>query len=154
MAGPIQIRESQVEDVLASFPNIAQHVLGLDEAPQLIARQMGIASGRLDLLYATGQRLTVVELKVEDARLEFITQVEHYAADLKELQSQDKLVAAADGSQLRTELTIWFPPDAALLGNERDRITWETETFIVETVKDVKGRNAKLIHRRVRCRRA
>ena len=90
----ILVRESQIEDVLASFPHIAQHVLGLDEAPQLIARQMTVRSGRLDLLYATGQTFTLVELKVEDARLGFITQIRDYVADLEELQSKGKLVAA------------------------------------------------------------
>src|SRR3972149_11354705 len=94
MAEPILIRESQVEDVLASFPHIAQRVLELDELPQLIARQMPVASGRLDLLYATGQTLTLIELKVEEAREEFITQVLHYLSDLQEFQAQRKLVAA------------------------------------------------------------
>ena len=94
MAEDISIRESQVEDVLASFPHIAQRVLGLDEAPQLIARQMIVPSGRLDLLYVTGQRLTLVELKVEDAKLEFIAQLERYVVDLEEFQSQGKLLLA------------------------------------------------------------
>lgn len=94
MAEPIQIRESQVEDVLASYPHVAQGVLGLTELPRLIARQMAIPSGRLDLLYATGQTLTLIELKVEAARHEFISQVEHYREDLVALQAQQKLVAA------------------------------------------------------------
>ena len=94
MAEPIQIRESQIEDVLASFPHIAQRVLGLDAPPQLMARQMIIPSGRLDLLYATGEVLTLVELKVEDAKAEFITQVKGYANDLQELQQDAKLVSA------------------------------------------------------------
>ena len=89
-----QVRESQIEDVLASFPRIAQRVLGLDEAPQLVARQMNIPSGRLDLLYATGRTLTLVELKVEDAKPEFVAQVQRYVADLEELQAQAKLLAA------------------------------------------------------------
>jgi len=94
MAAAIEIRESQVEDVLASFPHIAQRVLGLDEAPRLVARQMIVPSGRLDLLYATKQTLTLVELKVEDAKLEFITQVRNYLADLEELQARARLLAA------------------------------------------------------------
>jgi len=66
---------------------------------------------------------------------------------------QDKTVVQADGSLLRTELTIWFPPDAALLASRNDRVTWESEKFIAEIVKDVKTRAAKLAHRRVQCRR-
>lgn len=94
MAEPNEIRESQVEDVLATFPRITQHVLGLDESPQLVARQMSVASGRLDLLYASGQTLTLIELKVEEAKVEFIKQVLNYHSDLRELQSQRKLVTA------------------------------------------------------------
>lgn len=94
MAEQVLIRESQVEDVLASFPHIAQRVLGLDEPPQPVARQMIIPSGKLDLLYATGQSLTLVELKVEDAREQFITQIGYYLADLQALQSEGKLIAA------------------------------------------------------------
>ena len=94
MAEALQIRESQVEDVLASFPHIAQRVLDLPETPQLIARQMTIPSGRLDLLYATGGSLMLVELKVEGAKREFIRQTQGYRADLKGLQSQGKLLAA------------------------------------------------------------
>ena len=94
MAEAIEIRESQIEDVLASFPHIAQRILSLGEPPQPIARQMAVPSGRLDLLYATGQTLTLIELKVEQAREEFITQILHYLADLEELQAEQKLVAA------------------------------------------------------------
>ena len=75
MAMATQVRESQIEDVLASFPQIAQSVLELDEPPQLVARQMNIPSGRLDLLYATGRTLTLVELQVEAAKPEFVAQV-------------------------------------------------------------------------------
>ena len=88
MAMATQVRESQIEDVLASFPQIAQSVLELDEPPQLVARQMIVPSGRLDLLYATGRTLTLVELKVEDARPEFVMQIQHYTEDLESLQAQ------------------------------------------------------------------
>ena len=93
MAETILIRESQIEDVLASFPQIAQRALGLDAPPQLIARQMIVPSGRLDLLYATGRTLTLVELKVEDAKPEFVAQVQHYIEDLEHLQAQARLVS-------------------------------------------------------------
>lgn len=66
---------------------------------------------------------------------------------------QDKAVIDRDGSQLRTVLALWIPADAALLPKENYRVTWEDEKFIVATIKDVKDRNAQLVHRRVRCRR-
>ena len=110
MAASAVVRESQIEDVLASFPHIAQRTLGLSESPQLVARQMTVPSGRLDLLYATGQTLTLVELKVEEATPEFVAQIQRYVNDLKSLQAQAKLVAA--------------PIDAVLLcpGFRRDAI--------------------------------
>ena len=93
MAELLQVRESQVEDALASLPHLAQRILGVNELPRLVARQMIIPSGRLDLLYATGRELTLVELKVEDGKPEFVDQIRHYLVDLEGLQEQGKLVA-------------------------------------------------------------
>ncbi|MGB2694389.1 MAG: hypothetical protein WBD55_04280 [Dehalococcoidia bacterium] len=137
MAESVQIRESQVEDVLASFPHVAQQVLGLDEAPRLIARQMAIPSGRLDLLYATGQTLTLVELKVETARYEFITQIDHYRNDLKELQSQEKLVAAPIEAVL---LCPDFPSDVAKATKEAgvEPITYSPEYVMAEFFRSLR----------------
>ncbi len=57
------------------------------------------------------------------------------------------------GSRIRTDLTLWVPPDAALLPNEQDRVTWTSKTYIAVDVKHVKDRDAQLTHRRVRCRK-
>ena len=67
----------------------------------------------------------------------------------------DKGVIGADGSKLRTQLTLWIPFDAEVaFPDERDRVTFDATEFIVAEVKDVKDRNAVVQHRRVRCRRA
>lgn len=67
---------------------------------------------------------------------------------------QDKVVIAADGSKLRTELTLWVPFDADVaFPDERARVTFDSATFIVAEVKDVKDSNARIHHRRCRCRR-
>lgn len=66
---------------------------------------------------------------------------------------QDKLVVLADGSQITTQLTVWFPGGTTPLLDNRDRVTFSGELFIVMQTKDVKDRDAQLAHRRVRCRR-
>ena len=66
---------------------------------------------------------------------------------------QVKEVVGDDGSRMRTSLTLWIPPDADVLPDERDRVTYDSTAFIVAEVKDVKDRNAQRVHRRCRCRR-
>jgi len=52
---------------------------------------MSVPSGRLDLLYVSGQQVLVVELKVEDATPAFVAQVAAYAADLRAMQDEGRL---------------------------------------------------------------
>lgn len=100
-------------------------------------------------------------VKLEDLPVEQFTTTDgqgkpSYAASVTikaRVLRQDKLAVAADGSRVRTNLTVWVPPNATVLPDERARVTWETSTFIVVMVKDVKGRDAQLLHRRIRCRR-
>ncbi|KKL08631.1 hypothetical protein LCGC14_2573940 [marine sediment metagenome] len=72
--------------------------------------------------------------------------------DARVLQ-QTKLVVAADGSRIKTALSLWVPSGAALMPDEQDRVTWSSKIYIVMDVKHVKDRDAQTIHRRVRCRR-
>lgn len=94
MAAQTEVRESQIEDALVALPELAQTLLRLDQRPRLIARQMILPSGRLDLLYATGTTLTLVELKAEEGRPEFVTQVQRYLQDLRDKQEKAELVQA------------------------------------------------------------
>jgi hypothetical protein len=87
------VRESQIEDILATYTDLAQRVLGTPEPVSLLARQMDVPSGRLDLLYVSGQQLLVVELKVEDATPTFVAQVAGYAADLRAMQDEGRLAS-------------------------------------------------------------
>jgi len=73
--------------------DLAQRILGTAEPPSLLARQMDVPSGRLDLLYVSGQQLLVVELKVEDATPTFVAQVAGYAADLRAMQDEGRLAS-------------------------------------------------------------
>ncbi len=66
---------------------------------------------------------------------------------------KNKMLTSAEGSEVLTTLMVWVPGDALVLPSERDRLTWESETYIVVEAKDVKGRDSSLEHRRLRCRR-
>jgi hypothetical protein len=88
------VRESQIEDVLATYPDIAKEILGVKEELTLLSRQKILPSGdKLDLLYVADSRIKLVELKVEICKPEFIHQVKSYADELKELQNANKLIA-------------------------------------------------------------
>ncbi len=88
----MEIRESQVEDVMATYPHITQSLLAVDKQLSLLAREMVLPSGRLDLLFASGNRILLLELKVEECTGDFVTQIAAYREDLKVLQSQRMLV--------------------------------------------------------------
>lgn len=88
------VRESQVEDVLATYPDIAKEILGIREELTLLARQKVLPSGqKIDLLFVADSRLKLVELKVEKCVSDFIYQVRDYKRELIELQKDNKLVA-------------------------------------------------------------
>ena len=88
----MEIRESQIEDVLVSAPLLARNILQLGEEPRLLARQMILPSGRLDLLYAYQTGLLLLELKVVPLQQGFIKQVVDYRNDLISFQSNGKLL--------------------------------------------------------------
>lgn len=88
----MEIRESQIEDVLVSAPVLTRNILNLSEEPRLLARQMILPSGRLDLLYIYQTNLLLIELKVVPLQQKFIKQVSDYRNDLTVFQTNGKLV--------------------------------------------------------------
>lgn len=88
----MEIRESQIEDILVSSPSLMQSIMGLKEEPRLIGRQIIVPSGRLDMLYIYQKDLFLIELKVSGFQKKFIQQVLDYKNDLLLLQRQGKLV--------------------------------------------------------------
>ena len=97
------VRESQVEDVLATYTDIAKEILGIKEELTLLARQRILPSGdRIDLLFVADSRMKLVELKVEKCKNEFINQVKNYVDELIELQNENKLIAGDIDSFLLT----------------------------------------------------
>ncbi|MEX0799905.1 MAG: hypothetical protein WD379_01665 [Dehalococcoidia bacterium] len=95
MTDELKVRESQIEDVLATYPELTQRIVGSPQELRLIARQMALPSGRIDLLFSAGARLLLIELKVEPFRKVFLQQITSYAADLAQLQQHGELVQAA-----------------------------------------------------------
>lgn len=88
----MEIRESQIEDVLVAAPLLTRRILQLSEEPRLLARQMILPSGRLDLLYAYKTNLLLLELKVVPLKQEFIKQVFDYRSELTDFQVKGKLI--------------------------------------------------------------
>lgn len=89
----LKIRESQIEDVLATYPDITRDILGTKEDLTLLSRQKILPSGnKLDLLFVSGMRLILLELKVEMFQKQFLRQTLEYKKDLMKLQSDQKLV--------------------------------------------------------------
>jgi len=91
MTPELHIRESQVEDILVMYPEIAARILGEDSDITPVVRQKSLPSGgRLDVVYIAGNRFLLVELKVEPFVPAFLEQVLEYQQDLLKLQSQEK----------------------------------------------------------------
>jgi hypothetical protein len=88
----MEIRESQIEDILVNSPLLAKNVLGLEEEPRLLGRQIILPSGRLDMLYAYRTKLLLVELKIESFHKRFVQQVFNYRQELNGFQNQGRLI--------------------------------------------------------------
>lgn len=88
----LEIRESQIEDILVSAPVLTKRILSLEDEPRLLSRQMLIPSGRLDLLYAHRTELVLVELKAVPFKKQFVRQLSSYLADLRNLQDRGLLL--------------------------------------------------------------
>lgn len=88
----MEIRETQIEDILVSAPVLIRNILQLTEEPLLLGRQIVVPSGRLDLLYAYGTELLLLELKIVAFQKKFIRQVMNYRSDLLSYQQRGQLL--------------------------------------------------------------
>jgi hypothetical protein len=88
----IEIREAQIENILVNAPILTKSILHLEEDPRLIARQMALPSGRLDMLYAYRSSFLLLELKIEACQNRFIEQVLGYYNDLRSFQDSGRLL--------------------------------------------------------------
>lgn len=88
----LAVRESEIEDIFTHYPELLKRALGVSDDIELVARQKLLPSGRLDLVFACGNELLLVELKTEEFKRGFLAQVLAYKADLRELQRQGKFV--------------------------------------------------------------
>lgn len=67
---------------------------------------------------------------------------------------EDAVVVGSDGTDVKTSLTLWVPGDQNPLPGDQDRITYESEAFIVIDRKEAKTLAGVVDHVRVRCREA
>jgi len=88
----MEIRESQIEDILVSAPALTKNILRLEEEPRFLCRQMIMPSGRLDLLYTYRTELLLLELKVVPFRKQFVEQLSSYRNELLRMQEDGDLI--------------------------------------------------------------
>lgn len=88
----LEVRESQIEDVLVNASALTRRLLDLKDEPRLLGRQIIVPSGRLDLLYAYRTKLLLVELKVVECTKQFFEQILNYKNDLFCFQQSGKLL--------------------------------------------------------------
>lgn len=88
----LEVRESQIEDILVSASVLTRRLLNLEDEPRLLVRQMILPSGRLDLLYAYQAKLLLIELKAVEFTGDFLDQVLSYKTDLAEYQKRGRLL--------------------------------------------------------------
>jgi len=89
----LDIRENQIEDIFATYPELMKEILDISEDLTLISRQKILPSGnKIDLLFITGKKILLVELKVEIFRKEYFEQIKDYASELLRLQKEDKFI--------------------------------------------------------------
>lgn len=89
-----EVRESEIEDVFAQYPELLKRVLGISGEMHLVARQKALPSGRLDLMYAYTDHFLLVELKADSFKPIFLTQLLSYRNDLQNLQRQGGFIEA------------------------------------------------------------
>ncbi|MGH9727260.1 MAG: hypothetical protein ACRD4V_01555 [Candidatus Acidiferrales bacterium] len=90
----LEVRESEIEDVFAQYPELLKRVLGISGDMHLVARQKPLPSGRLDLMYAYANHFLLVELKAGTFKPVFVTQVLSYRSDLQDLQERGAFIRA------------------------------------------------------------
>ncbi len=88
----VEVAEAAIEDVFVTRPSILCQLLGWNHDLSLVARQLRVPSGRLDLLFVSLNRLLLIELKVERFRSDFVDQIVGYKRDLSELQGSGSLI--------------------------------------------------------------
>lgn len=107
----IEVRESQIEDILVASPDLLKDLLGLKDLPRILSRQMPIPSGRLDLLITSSSSIQLVELKVVPFHKLHVGQILSYEKDVRNLQEAGRL--------LRGELGLFLLCTSATLEQKK-----------------------------------
>jgi hypothetical protein len=92
LATDVEVRESQIEDILVASPDLLKDLLRLSDLPRILSRQMPIPSGRLDLLMTSSSTMQLVELKVVPFHKLHLEQILRYEKDVRCLQEAGRLI--------------------------------------------------------------
>lgn len=88
----LEIRESQIEDILATQLEEVKNLLSIKDNISLISRQKILPSGnKLDLLFISSKDLLLMELKSVRSEMKFCEQVVSYRKELIFLQEKELL---------------------------------------------------------------
>jgi hypothetical protein len=90
----MEIRESQIEDILVNAPILVKKILNLTDEPRLIGRQIMVPSGRLDILYSYKTDFLLIELKAVPFHKKFVNQLINYTKDVRNIQNNGNLLKA------------------------------------------------------------
>jgi len=127
----INIRETQIEDIFATYPDLLREILGIRDDITLIARQKILPSNnKIDLLFISGKKILLIELKIERFKKEYLEQVKNYTRELRQLQKTDKLI---DGDIIPYLLCIEASEnDKILCEKERVYLKEYSPQFVLE----------------------
>jgi len=65
---------------------------------------------------------------------------------------EDAVVMISGGTEVKTVLTLWVPGDQSPLPGDQDRITYESEAYVVVDRKEGKTLKGVIDHVRAQCR--
>lgn len=139
----VTIHESEIEDVLVAYPNILCQLLGWEHELSLVARQLQLPSGRLDLLLISLNALFLIELKATPFEGQFVDQVAQYKQDLTDLQGAGDLVQGSINPILL--VTDYSPADDAICSGRGIRLVrYEPEAVLKSFYEQMAGVSAFL----------
>lgn len=143
-----KVHESEIEDVFVTYSNILCQFLGWNHEFSLVARQLQLPSGRIDLLFVSLNQLFLIELKVEFFRKEFADQIIRYKNDLIELQNNNNLVQGNINAILL--VTKFYPGDDRICFDKGVRlISYDPEVVLKSFYDQMAGASGFLTIRPV-----
>jgi len=125
----MEIRESQIEDVLVGAPALSRQILGLADEPRILARQMILPAGRIDILYTYQTSLLLVELK--EAGVAGFT----FHIDTTQIRADSKAKTEKEYNELRMKFAKMVSSIGGIACSFNQTVSDKTLDQVPETVK-------------------